>query len=186
MGGVAGYQNNTVSYAGMSSAYKSAYIDLLHGDTYMCTIGRASGAPAADLVFEDYLTNVPNVVGSSGSDVVICDNAVDRITHGSGAGDVLYAGSGAGSQDTFVYTGLSQSPLANHDVISGFKVGTDKVDLSALSMPAADVFLSYGGNGANTIYVEKHPSSGFNSATDMIISVQASTHTALGYGDLVL
>ena len=33
----------------------------------MCTIAKASGAPKADLVFEDYLKNVPNVVGSSGS-----------------------------------------------------------------------------------------------------------------------
>ena len=96
------------------------------------------------------------------------------------------AGTGAGSQDTFVYTSLTQRPLANHDIIEGFKVGTDKIDLSALAMPTADVLLSYGGNGANTIYVEKNPSAGFNSATDMIISVQASTHTALGYGDLIL
>jgi len=186
MSGVAGYANNTVSYAGVSSSYKSAYIDLLHGDAYMCKIAKASGAPAADLVFEDYLTNVPDVVGSSGSDVIICDNGVDRITHGSGAGDVLYAGTGASSQDTFAYTSLSQSPLSNHDTIEGFKVGTDKIDLSALSMPVADVFLSYGGNGADTIYVEKNPATGFNAATDMIISVQASPHTALGYGDLVL
>ena len=186
MSGVAGYENNTVSYAGMSSAYESAYIDLLHGDTYMCTIAKASGAPKGDLVFEDYLKNVPNVVGSSGSDVIICDNGVDRITHGSGSGDVLYAGTGAGSQDTFVYTSLTQSPLANHDIVEGFKAGTDKIDLSALAMPTADVFLSYGGNGANTIYVEKNPAAGFNSTTDMIISVQASTHTALGYGDLIV
>ena len=34
---------------------------------------------------------------------------------------------------------------------------------------------------ANTIYVEKNPSAGFNSATDMILSVQASTNTAMGY-----
>ena len=99
---------------------------------------------------------------------------------------MLYAGTGAGSQDTFAYASLAQSPLSNHDIIEGFKVGTDKIDLSALEMPTADVFLSYGGNGANTIYVEKSPSTGFNSATDMIISVQASTHTALGYGDLIL
>ena len=187
MEGVAGYTNNTVSYAGLSSAYKSAYIDLLHGDAYMCTIADANGAPSSDLVFEDYLKNVPNAIGSSGSDVIICDNGVDKITSGANTGgDVFYAGSGANSQDTFAFTSLSESPLSDHDTIEGFKVGIDKVDLSALDMPIADVFLSSGGSGANTIYVEKNPSAGFNSATDMIISVKASTNTAMGYGDLIL
>jgi Peptidase M10 serralysin C terminal len=185
MEGVSGYTNNTVDYAGMSSAYKSAYIDLLHGDTYMCTIADANGAPSSDLVFEDYLQNVPNVIGTSGSDVIICDNGVDRITHGSGAGDVLYAGTGAASQDTFAYTNLDESPLSDHDIIEGFKVGIDKIDLTALDLPIADVFLSYGGDGSNTIYVEKDPAIGFNSATDMIISVQASTSTAMTYKDII-
>ena len=185
MADVAGYANNTVSYADMSSSYKSAYINLLQGDAYMCTISEANGAPSADLVFEDYLQNVPNVIGSSGSDVIICDDGVDRITHGSGSGDVLVAGAGAGSQDTFVYTAMSESPLSHYDVIEGFKVGIDKLNFSQLDLPIADFLLSYGGNGANTVYVEKNPSAGFNSATDMIISVQASTSTALTYKDLI-
>jgi hypothetical protein len=185
MEGVSGYTNNTLDYASVSSAYKSAYIDLLHGDTYMCTIADANGAPSSDLVFEDYLQNAPNVIGTSGSDVIVCDNGVDRITHGAGAGDVLYAGTGAGSQDTFAYTNLNESPLSKHDIIEGFKVGIDKIDLSALDMPIADVFLSSGGNGSNTIYVEKDPSMGFNSATDMVVSVQASTNTALSYKDII-
>jgi hypothetical protein len=61
--------NNTVDYAAMSSAYKSAYIDLLHGDAYMCTIADANGAPTSDYAFEDYLQNISNVVGTSGSDI---------------------------------------------------------------------------------------------------------------------
>ena len=32
----------------------------------MCSIADANGAPAADLTFEDYLKNMPNVIGSSG------------------------------------------------------------------------------------------------------------------------
>jgi hypothetical protein len=187
MEGVAGDTNNTLSYAGLSSAYKSAYIDLLHGDAYMCTIANANGAPSSDLVFEDYLKNVPNVIGTSGSDVILCDNGADKITSGANTGgDIFYAGSGANSQDMFAFTSLSESPLSHHDAIEGFKVGTDKVDLSALDMPIADVLLSYGGSGANTIYIEKNPSAGFNSATDMILSVKASTNTAMGYGDLIL
>jgi hypothetical protein len=110
---------------------------------------------------------------------------VPPTARGSGAGDVLYAGTGASSQDTFAYTNLNESSLSHHDVIEGFKVGIDKINLSALDMPIADVFLSYGGNGANTIYVEKDPSTGFNSATDMILSVQASTNTARTYKDII-
>jgi hypothetical protein len=125
------------------------------------------------------------VIGSSGSDLIICDDGVDTITHGSGAGDVMYAGAGAGSQDTFVYTPTSESPLSNHDIIEGFKVGIDKLNFTQLDMPIADFLLSYGGSGSNTVYVEQNPSTGFNSATDMIISVQASTHTALTYKDII-
>jgi Peptidase M10 serralysin C terminal len=186
MAGVSGYTNNTVDYANLSSAYNSVDVNLLNGDAYMCRISKASGAPTSDLTFEDYLKNVPNVIGSSGSDVIICDNGVDTITHGSGAGDVLYAGAGAGSQDTFAYTALSESPLSNHDIIEGFKVGIDKLDFSQLDLPIADFLLSYGGSGSNSVYVEKTPSTGFHSATDMIISVQASTSTALTYKDLII
>jgi hypothetical protein len=185
MAGVSGYTNNTVDYASLSSAYKSVDINLLNGDAYMCSIADANGAPAADLTFEDYLKNVPNVIGSSGSDVIICDDGVDRITHGSGAGDILYAGTGAGSQDTFVYTAINESPLSNHDIIEGFKVGIDKLDFSQLDLPIADFLLSSGGSGSNTVYVEKNPSTGFNSATDMIVSVQASTSAALTYKDII-
>jgi hypothetical protein len=185
MADVAGYANNTVDYASLSSAYKSVYVNLLDGDAYMCSIADANGAPTSDYTFEDYLQNVPNVIGSSGSDVIICDDGVDRITHGSGAGDILYAGTGAGSQNTFVYTAMNESPLSNHDIIEGFKVGIDKLDFSQLDLPIADFLLSYGGNGSNTVYVEKNPSTGFNSATDMIISVQASTSAALTYKDII-
>jgi hypothetical protein len=185
MADVSGYANNTVSYANLSSAYKSVYVNLLDGDAYMCSIADANGAPTADYTFEDYLKNVPNVIGSSGSDVIICDDGVDTITHGDGAGDIFYAGAGAGSQDTFVYTAMDESPLSNHDIIEGFKVGIDKLNFSQLDLPIADFLLSYGGAGSNTVYVEENPSTGFHSATDMIISIQASTSTALSYKDII-
>jgi hypothetical protein len=37
----------------------------------------------------------------------------------------------------------------------------------------------------SAIYVEKDPSAGFNSATDMIVSVNASTNTAMTYKDII-
>jgi hypothetical protein len=189
MAGVSGYTNNTLSYATLDDqgeGYESVYVDLLHGDAYMCSIADANGAPAADLTFEDYISNVPKLIGSSGGgDVIICDDGVDRITNGGAGGNDIYAGTGASSQDTFVYTALTDSTLSDYDIIEGFKVGTDKIDLSALNVPLADILLSYGGNGSNTVYVEQNPSAGFNSATDMIISVQASTNTALSYKDII-
>ena len=131
MAGVSGYANNTVSYAAMSGAYKSAYVDLLHGDTYMCTTAKASGATTSEFVFEDYLQHVPNVIGSSGGDQVICDNGVDRITSGANkGGDVFYAGAGVGSQDTFAFTSLTESPLSNYDIIENFKVGNSISSIS--------------------------------------------------------
>jgi hypothetical protein len=188
MADVAGYSNNTVSYATMPSAYKSAYIDLKDGYTYMSTNAHAVSATSSQLVFEDYLYNIPNVITSSGSDVVICDSGVDKITVGTGnvGGDVLYAGAGAASQDTFAFTSLSQSPDANAAAIEGFKIGVDKIDLSALNLPSADIGIVYAGNGYSSILVEKNPSAGFNLATDMLISVAASTSAALTFKDLIL
>jgi hypothetical protein len=105
MANVTGFTNNTLDYATLAGSYESVYVDLLHGDAYMCSIASANGAPAADLTFEDYITNVPNVIGSSsGGDIIICDNGVDQITNGGGGGNIMYAGTGASSQDTFVYT----------------------------------------------------------------------------------
>jgi hypothetical protein len=186
--GVAGYTNNTVDYANLSAGYHSAYINLRDGYTFMSTAAHAVSATQSQLVFEDYLYDIPNVIGSSGADVVICDNGVDKITVGAGnvGGDVLYGGSGASSQDTFVFTSLSQSPLTNAAAVEGFKIGVDKIDLSALNLPPADFGIVYGGNGYASILVEKNPSAGFNSATDMIISVAASTSAAITAKDLIL
>jgi hypothetical protein len=188
MAGVTGYANNSLNYSTMSSAYKSAYIDLLGGYTYMSTVAHAVLSTPSQFVIEDFFQNVPNAVGSSGSDVIICDNGVDKITVGSGntGGDVLYAGTGASSQDTFAFTSLSQSPDANAAAIEGFKVGTDKIDLSALGLPAADIGFVYAGSGYTSILVEKNPSAGFNLATDMLISVAASTSAAVSIKDIIL
>ena len=45
MANVSGYENNTVSYAGLSSAYKSAYVDLLHGDMSCARSPRRAARP---------------------------------------------------------------------------------------------------------------------------------------------
>jgi hypothetical protein len=189
MSGVSGYANNTVSYGGLAASYKSVFVNLAGGYAYMSTNAHAVSASPSQLTFEDYIQNTPNVIGSAGSDVVECDNGVDVITAGSAnkGGDVFYAGSGAASQDTFVFTSLQQSPLTNAAAVEGFKIGVDKIDLSHLNMPStADFGIVYGGNGDCSILVETNPAAGFNAATDMIISVAASTNATLTLKDLIL
>ena len=185
MADVAGYSNNTVSYASLAGSAESVYVDLLTGNAYTCSDADANGAPNSDFTFEDYITNVPNVIGSSGHDVIICDDGVDQITSGSGGGDVMYAGAGGGSQDTFVYTHVTDSTQGNEGVIHGFKVGVDEIDVSALNVPPTDIVLKYHGKGVSTVYVEQNPTLGFNSLTDLILSVHASTHTALTASSII-
>ena len=182
---VAGYSNNTVSYASLAGPAQSVYVDLLTGTAYTCSDADANGAPNSDFTFEDYIRNVPNVIGSSGHDVIICDDGVDQITSGSGGGDVMYTGAGGGSQDTFVYTAMTDSTQGNEGVIHGFKVGVDEIDVSALNVPPTDIVLKYHGKGVSTVYVEQDPALGFNSLTDLILSVHASTHTALTASSII-
>jgi hypothetical protein len=178
---VAGYSNNTLSYATLASGFHSVKVDLLTGQAWIGKLSNAPTEPASDLIFEDYIRNVPNVIGSSGQDEILCDNGVDRITSGSGAGDVFFAGVGAASHDTFVYTAVSESTNTHESIIHGFKVGVDKIDFSALDVPAADIVIKYAGAGSNlsTVFVEQDPAHGFNAATDLMLAVRASTNTAV-------
>jgi Ca2+-binding RTX toxin-like protein len=129
--------------------------------------------------FEDSIANVPNVIGSGRGDIVQCDNGTDRIT--GGGGDSLYAGSGA---DTFVYAAYGDSNLnTGYDTITGFKIGTDKIDLTAFHSDAAHLVISTAGT-ANTLYLEQTPGA-FNAATDLAISINATTAAGLHASDIV-
>jgi hypothetical protein len=180
MASVPGYANNTVSFAGVVAAGTSVYVDLLNGHDAYIHSGPQNGG---SYTLEDAIANVPNVIGSSGGDVVIADNGVDRITGGGGA-DQLYAGSGAGSQDTFVYTAYGDSNLVNgYDTIVGFKIGTDKIDVSALHSSASHLLIQTSGT-ANSIYLEATPGS-FNAATDLAIEVNTTMSGGLHASDFV-
>jgi hypothetical protein len=170
MAGVSGFTNNTVSFAGVAAG-KSIYVDLLEGhDAYINSGHQNDGT----YTLEDAITDVPNVIGSSGGDVIIADNGTDRITGGAGA-DQLYAGSGF---DTFVYTDYGDSNLVSgYDTIYGFKTGTDKVDLSALHTDASHVLIS-SGSASTALYVEQTPGA-FNAATDLAISVVGANAIAM-------
>jgi hypothetical protein len=179
MTGVYGYVNNTLSFA---VAPAGVFVDLLNGhNAYVgSTVG---GAWAGTGTYEDSIVNVPNVIGSAFGDVIQADNGVDRVT-GGGKADQLYAGSGANSQDTFVYTGYSDSnTVTGYDTVIGFKIGTDKIDLSALSTSGAHLSISTNGL-SNTLYVMQTPGV-FNAATDLAMIVNTSTAGGLTASDFV-
>jgi Ca2+-binding RTX toxin-like protein len=177
MAGVTGYTNNTVSFAEMAVG-RSVYVDLLTGHNAYVNDG-ASNDGAYTL--EASIVNVPNVIGSSGGDIIIADNGIARLQGGGGA-DALYAGSGA---DTFVYTNYADSNLATgYDTVVGFKTGIDKIDLSALNVTAANLVIQTSGT-SNTVYVERTPGT-FNADTDLALVVNTTTVGGLHDYDFLL
>jgi hypothetical protein len=173
------YSNNLLSFA---QAGAGVYVDLLGGHNAYVGNTAGQGWQGAGTL-EDSIANVPNVTGSNFADVIVDDNGVDRTTGGGGADD-LFAGSGVGSHDTFVYTQYSDSNLVNgYDDIVGFKIGTDKIDLSAFHLSAANLLI--GTNGAsNSVYLEQTPGT-FNPNTDLALFVGATTTSGLTAGDFI-
>jgi serralysin len=178
MTGVLGYTNNTISFAGLAPS-QSVYVDLLSGhNAYINSGPNNSGV----YTYEDSIINVPNVIGSASGDIIIADNGVDWIQGGNGA-DQLIAGTGPSSQDTFVYAAFTESNLnLGYDTVAGFKIGTDKIDISGLFTNPAHVQLSNAGL-ANSVYVLMGAT--FNPATDLAISINATTAGGLSINDFV-
>ncbi|KRP58569.1 alkaline metalloproteinase [Pseudomonas trivialis] len=69
-----------------------------------------------------------NAVGGSGADVLIGNDAGNRLKGGGGA-DHLWSGAG---RDTFEYENATDSTLYHPDVLKDFVTGEDKVDISRL------------------------------------------------------
>eukprot|EP01034_Spumella_vulgaris_P015800 gene15800-20186_t len=71
MAGVTGFANNTISFAEMAVG-RSVYVDLLNGHNAYVNDGANN-----DGIFtlEASIVNVPNVIGSSGGDVIIAQQA---------------------------------------------------------------------------------------------------------------
>jgi hypothetical protein len=164
--GFVGYANNTVSYAGATAG---VFVDLLNGhDAYIgLNAGKGWSGPGR---FEDSIANVPNVIGSQYADLLRADNAADRITGGGGA-DQLFAG---GGPDTFVYTAYGDSnTVTGYDTVAGFKLGSDKIDLTAFHSDATHLAISTSGT-SNTVRLE-HTVGVFNAATDLSVMVVTTT-----------
>jgi autotransporter passenger strand-loop-strand repeat protein len=174
MAGVAGFTNNTLSFEDVAAG-KSVYADLLNGhNAYINDGANNNGA----YTLEDSIVNVPNVIGSSGGDIIIADNEIARI-EGRGGADALYAGGGA---DTFVYSDYGDSNLlAGYDTVVGFKIGIDKIDLSGMGTDASHLVISTSGVG-NALYLEATPGT-LNPATDLAINVVATTGAGLTASD---
>ena len=180
MAGVEGYANNIVSY---KDAAAGVYVDLLNG--HNAYIGSATGSGwTGSGRLEDSISNVPNVFGSAFVDVIQADNGVGGITGYTGA-DQLYAGSGPASQDTFIYIGQGDSNLlTGYDTIVGFKLGIDKIDLTAFHTDSTHVVISTAGT-SNAVYWEKTEGA-FNAATDLAISITTTTVGGLHMSDFLL
>lgn len=71
---------------------------------------------------------IENAIGGSGHDVLIGNDANNRMRGGAG-GDTLTGGGGA---DTFVYNSVSDSPGENPDTLTDFTSGIDKIDLTTM------------------------------------------------------
>lgn len=177
MAGVSGFTNNTLSFAEMAVG-RSVYVDLLTGHNAYVNDGADNDGA---YTLEASIVDVPNVIGSSGGDVIIADNGADRL-QGAGGADALYAGGGA---DTFVYTAYADSNLVTgYDTVVGFKTGIDKIDLSALNVTTANLVISTSGT-SNTVYVEHTPGT-FNSDTDLALIVNTTTVGGLHDYDFLL
>ena len=69
------------------------------------------------------------LVGTSGNDIIIGNAGNDNITGGGGA-DLLTGGSG---KDIFIYNATADSTPANHDTITDFTHGQDKIDFTNIA-----------------------------------------------------
>jgi Ca2+-binding RTX toxin-like protein len=176
MASVLGFANNTLSFAGVASG-KSVYVDLLAGHNAYVNSGPQNNG---SYTLEDSIANVPNVIGSSGGDVIMADGGTDRLTGGAAA-DQLYAGPGA---DTFVYTAYGDSNLVSgYDTLYGFKAGIDEVDLSALHSDASHLLIETSGT-TNSVYLEATPGS-FNANTDLAMVINTAAAGGVHSSDFV-
>lgn len=113
---------------------------------------------AADNYIAGTFGSDPNITGTDARDFIVGRQGADTITGGKGA-DIMYGGErtfyvpigdagntfptyyGDNQADTFVFhKGDSGMGAGNRDIIRGFDVGKDKIDLTSLG---ADLHYSY-------------------------------------------
>ena len=82
---------------------------------------------------------IENAIGGSGHDVIIGNDADNRLTGGKGADQQR----GGGGADTFVYNDASDSTPEQPDTLLDFNSGTDKIDVSGALQKAQAPALSF-------------------------------------------
>jgi VCBS repeat-containing protein len=117
------------------------------------------------------------IYGGSGSDTINGNNGCDTIVGGYGA-DKLTGGNG---DDRFVYLSAADSNAARHDVISDFRPGSDRIDLTALGALA---FLAL--TSASTSVPAHTIAWLYDSATNQTILYVNPTDHILDIGDSAL
>jgi serralysin len=109
--------NDTLDFSGYTQAQtinlNAESFSSVGGDTYNVSIAQN--------------VTIENAIGGSGADTIIGNAANNTIRGGAGV-DTL---TGGGGVDTFVFTaGTSSATTGQHDRITDFTPGTDKIDLS--------------------------------------------------------
>ena len=109
------------------------------------------------------------IYGGSGSDTINGNNGCDTIIGGYGA-DKLTGGNG---DDRFVFLSAANSNAARFDVVSDFRSGSDKIDLSALGA------LSFQTLTSTSTFVPPHTVAWLydSAANETIVYVNATDHT---------
>ena len=117
---------------------------------------------------------VNTLIGGTGDNVLYGADGADTIDGGLGA-DSLTGGDrnglGDGVTDRFVYTSALDSTMASTDVIHGFEMGRDKIDLTGVRTGGSDQFLlGVTANGTDVLQVDL----GGDGSVDMMIVVTSS------------
>jgi len=142
------------------------------------TVDLAQGVASHNGV-QDQMTNVNNVVGNGGGDVLMGNNADNYILGGTGNDHIDGRGgndtlTGGGGSDTFV-----MDSNVGHDAITDFNVASDIIDISAFASQftnfAAVMAASTQVNGETTIHL-----SGSGSVT--LDNVSKGSLTAADFG----
>ncbi|WP_164484416.1 M10 family metallopeptidase C-terminal domain-containing protein [Pseudomonas synxantha] len=120
--------NNTFDF----SEFRQSQVINLGAGTYSSIGGKY------DNVYSSPALVIENAVGGSGNDRIIGNEADNVLTGGQGA-DVL---SGAGGRNVFKYNSVADSAYAAADLLTDFKTGWDKIDLSTMAN-AAGVSLNF-------------------------------------------
>jgi len=103
---------DTIDHSGASSAPATGtFTDLTTG------VVTVNGDPPLPLTFT--VSQFENVIGSGFADTITGNGLANNLSGGNGS-DTL---SGAGGNDSFVYANLSESLLANFDVITDYSLG---------------------------------------------------------------